>query len=117
MKKHILSVMVISMLIAVPVFGVDTPWTPQTMPAAGTPDIWTILGNVLNWFFNFVLIMAALFIINAGYRYMTAGGDETKTKAAMNNLIYALVGAVVAIFAKGLIYLVTNFIMGKGFTF
>jgi len=120
MKKYILPVLAISMLIAMPVFGAigDTDVGPVgVIPAAGNINIWTLLTKALNWFFNIVIIIAAILIVSAGYRYMTAGGDETKVKSAMNNLIFALVGIGVAVLAKGLIYIVSQFVTGTGVTF
>lgn len=106
MKKYILPVLAISMLVAMPIFGAEPPYTMAT----STLELWTILPKALNWFFNIIVIIGIMFIISAGYRYITAGGDETKVKAAMNNLIYALVGIAIALFAKGLIYMITQFL-------
>lgn len=120
MKKviiSVLSVLTISMLIAIPLSSnaVDpVPWNPQPMPAAGSPDIWLILAKILQYFFNFVLVMGLVFIIYAGYMYMTASGDETKTKKALNAFIYALIGVAIALSTKALIFLITKFFLGTG---
>jgi len=119
MKKiiiSVLSVLTISMLIVIPLSNAadPAPWNPQTMPAAGSPDIWLILAKILQYFFNFVLVMAMVFIIYAGYMYMTAAGDETKIKKALNAFVYALIGAGIALSAKGLIFLITTFFSGTG---
>lgn len=112
MKKVILPVLAISMLIAVPVFA----YTVQDIPA-GQVDIWTLLIKALNWFFNITIIIAAIFLVFAGWQYVTAGGDEEKMKNGLNTLIRALIGVAIALLAKGLIYIVSTFITGKGVTF
>jgi hypothetical protein len=116
MKKYILPVLAISMLVAMPVLCAAQPFTTITVPSGEGVDIWVILPKALNWFFNIVLIIATIMMISAGYRYITAGGDETKVKGAMNNLIYALVGVGVAVLAKGLIFIISTFV-GKPVTF
>lgn len=118
MKKvllPILPILAIGMLIVLPLFVSAEENPPYTMPTTKI-ELWGsqgILPKALNWFFNAVIIIGIMMIIYAGYRYMTAGGDDTKVKGAMNNLIFALVGIAIALFAKGLIYLVSHF-MGQG---
>ena len=73
--------------------------------------------NKKNWFFNITIIIAAIFLVFAGWQYVTAGGDEEKMKGGLNTLIRALIGVGIALLAKGLIYIVSTFITGTGFTF
>jgi len=116
MKKVILSVLAISILIAfmsplalVNGATTDTKWQ---IPAASQVNIWTVIERVIGWFFNLVVWIGVIFIIYAGFLYLTSAGDDTKLKAAMNTLVYALVGIGVAILAKGIIYLVTSMLLG-----
>jgi cytochrome bd-type quinol oxidase subunit 2 len=76
-------------------------------------DLWKLLAKVLNWFANIVLLISAIMIVYAGFTYVTASGKEDKIKLAMQILIYALVGFAVALLAKFLVNLVTNFIAGQ----
>ena len=116
MKKALLPILAISMLIAMPVFGNDLP--AGDIPAfTGGLDIWELLGKALNWFFNAAIFIAAIYIVYAGWQYVTAGGDEEKAKKGLNNLIYALIGIGIALLAKGLIYVVSQFVTGQPITF
>jgi len=112
MKKTILPILAIGMLMAIPVFA----YTVQEIPA-GQVDIWALLIKTLNWFFNITIIIAAIFLVFAGWQYVTAGGDEEKMKNGLNTLIRALIGVGIALLAKGLIYIVSTFITGTGVTF
>ncbi|MGB9681333.1 MAG: hypothetical protein ACPLXL_02205 [Minisyncoccia bacterium] len=76
-------------------------------------DPFTKLWDAINWFFNIVIILCIIFIIYAGFTYVTSGGDPGKTKKALQILIYALIGLAVAILAKALINLVSHF-LGAG---
>jgi len=73
-------------------------------------DPFQILWNAVNWFFNFVIIFGIIFIIYAGYTYVTSGGDTGKTKKAMQILMYALIGIAIALLAKALINFVSEWI-------
>jgi len=114
MKKVILPVLAIGMLMIVPFLANAQP--VGNIPA-GKIDIWTLLIKTLNWFFNITIIIAAIFLVYAGFQYITAGGDEEKMKNGLNTLIRALIGVGVAVLAKGLIYIVSQFVIGTGVTF
>jgi len=117
MKKTILSVLAISMLIFIPLLTIAAPYPAGTIPAATNVDIWTLLTKALNWFFNITIIIAAIFLVYAGWQYVTAGGDDEKMKGGLNTLIRALIGVAIALLAKGLIYIVSTFVTGTGITF
>ena len=117
MKKYILPILAISMLVAIPVLPVLADLPAGEIPAAGSLDIWTILKKVLDWFFNIVIIIGALYIVYAGWIYITAGGDDEKAKKGLSGLVQALIGIGIALLAKSLIYVVSTFIIGTGTTF
>ena len=58
---------------------------------------------------SFVVGFAAiLMIVYGGLKYVTSGGDATKTKNAQSTIIYALVGLVVAVLAQVIVNVLTN---------
>jgi len=116
MKKVILPVLAISVLMIMP-FLVNAADPPLNVPAGIDVDIWVLLGNALNWFFNIAFIIAAIFIVYAGWQYITAGGDDEKMKSGLNTLVRALIGVAIILLAKGLLTIVSLFITGTGYTF
>jgi len=122
MKKAILPVLAITMLALVLSPGLvmadegDYP-TGSGLPSAANTNIWTLLKKVLDWFFNIVILIGALFIVYAGWIYITAGGDDEKAKKGLSGLVQALIGIGIALLAKSLIYVVSTFIIGTGTTF
>ena len=78
---------------------------PDVVP---TVDIMDVLDNITNWLFAVLLVIAAIFIIIAGYMFVTAMGDPDKTKTARNFVMYALIGVLVGFCAKGLVLLVRS---------
>lgn len=116
MKKAILPILAISILMVVP-FLANAQLPIGEIPSGEGVDIWDVLIRALNWFFNIAIIIAAIYLVFAGWQYVTAAGDEEKAKKGLNTLIYALIGVGIALLAKGLIYMVSTFIIGTGITF
>jgi len=127
MKKAILPVLAITMLALVLSPGLvmadvgdnligDYP-TGGGLPSAANSNIWDLLKKVVDWFFNIVILVGALFIVYAGWIYITAGGDDEKAKKGLSGLVQALIGIGIALLAKSLIYVVSTFIINKGTTF
>jgi len=110
MKKAILPILAITMLIAIPV--ITNAYTPQELPTAQAIDFWALLFKALTWFFNIALIIAAIYIVYAGWIYITAGGDDEKTKKGLATLVQALIGVAIILLAKVLIYVISNFVVG-----
>lgn len=79
----------------------DADTTPFTIPQLGLPntEIQPVLQSVTNWFLFIAGILCVVIIVMAGVAYATAGGDETKTTAAKNKLIYGILGIVVILAA------------------
>ena len=75
-------------------------------PSTPTVDIMYLLNSITNWLFAILLVVAAMFIIIAGYFFITAMGDPDKVVKARQVVFYALIGGLVAVAAKGLVKLV-----------
>lgn len=53
-------------------------------------------------------VVAVVFLLIGGIKYITSGGDPAQTSSAKNTIIYALIGMVVAILAGSIIGFVLN---------
>lgn len=84
--------------------GSGTPAPVQTLGGA-----FGILCNILGWVFILLIILAVFFVIVAAFRYLMAGGEPEKVGAANHTLIYAAVAVVVAIIARGIPIIISNF--------
>lgn len=69
----------------------------------------TQVNNIFSWAYTIAGLVAVVFIIKGGFNYLTSQGDPGKTKAAMQTIIYAVVGLVVVILAS----LITGFIINS----
>ena len=78
---------------------------PPLSNAAGATALLCNVMNVMFW----VLISASIIMILWGaWLYMMAGSDEKKPSEARMTILYALIGIVVAMAAKGFPLLVTS---------
>jgi hypothetical protein len=65
--------------------------------------------SVTNAILALVGIVAVLFLIIGGFRYVTASGNPEQIEGAKKTIMYAVVGLIVVILA----YAIVNYIIGK----
>jgi hypothetical protein len=89
---------------------------PDQTGITDTGTIFDSICTVLNYVFTALIILAILFVLIAAFKYLTAGGDPEKVKAASKTLIFAAVAVAVGILAQAIPIIVGNFIgAGGGF--
>ena len=78
--------------------------------SSGCPDesgtINSILGDIINILGIVVGIAAVLMLVVGGFKYITSGGDSSKTASARNTVIYSIIGLVIAVMAQVLVHFV-----------
>lgn len=67
---------------------------------------------IINWAFWLVIVFAIIFTLVAAFRYLTAGGDPEKVRAAGSSLLYVVIAIVIALIAKGFPTIISSFIGG-----
>lgn len=77
----------------------------QPTPVKGDPlqQLFGILNTLTNWLLTALIVLAGIFVVYAGYRYLTAAGDPEAVSKAKNVLIYAAVAVAVGLLAKVLV--------------
>ena len=85
-------------------------WLQQIteLPSAGS-SLEEFIIKIINWAIGFSAIVAVVMIVFAGFKYITANGDENKISSATKTLTYAIVGLVVCFIAVMLV----NFVIGE----
>jgi len=104
MKKILLTAVLISLLV-VPAVNV----LAQEGPPAGL-NVMVVLERIVNWLFTILLVVAAIFIVVAGYYFVTATGNPETVSKARNFVLYALIGVAVAVASRGLVALVLRIV-------
>lgn len=80
-----------------------------------TDSIFATICIILDYIFTALIILAIIFVLIAAFKYLTAGGDPEKVKAASKTLIYAAVAVAVGILAQAIPIIVGNFLGVGGF--
>jgi uncharacterized membrane protein len=91
--------------------GVTAPDSPVTSVTDLTGS-GGLFCTIINWLFYLLIIGAVIFVLVAAFKYLTAGGDPEKVKAAGSTLLYAVIAVVIALIAKGIPFIASSFIGG-----
>jgi hypothetical protein len=78
---------------------------------ACTGNVTELIAQIINIMLYFAGIIAVVFIIIGGYRYMTSAGSTEGAGAGKKTLINAIIGLVIVILAYVIVRVVTNFLM------
>jgi len=102
--------------------GTPIPIDPCT-GAAGTADILCKLGgtniantiqNIMVFFVMLAVVIALVYLLYGGIRWITSGGEKTNVEAARNHIIAAIMGLIVVFLA---IFILSIILAGFGISF
>jgi hypothetical protein len=75
----------------------------------GPGSVVELVKKVTNWLFTFLLLLAVMFFVLAGYKYLTSGGGE-EVGAAHKMVIYGAVAVAVGALAQGISFVVQKLV-------
>ena len=112
--KKFLSGLVLASLLVVPVIGLAQEAPPDEAPPGpqSGAEMIVLIENIGNWAFTILLVVAVIFLIVAGFLFVTASGDPEKVNKARGMLVNALIGIAIALLAKGLVAVITSILAG-----
>lgn len=85
---------------------------------APTPSIGNVIRAVINLLFVVAAVVAIIFLIWGGIRWIISGGDKAGVESARNTIIAAVIGLVIVFLTFFILTLVFNFLgFGALFTF
>jgi len=93
--------------------GPQTPTASGAVPSQSISSLQDILNSVctiFGWLFVFLIALAIIFVVIAAFKYLTAGGDPEKVKTAGGTLLYAAIAVGVALLARAIPLIVSNFL-------
>lgn len=87
------------------------------IPASSLPNtpIEVILLNFMYWILGIFGFLAVISFVIAGIQYILAAGNPDAAKRAKQNVMYSIIGIVVALSGLIVIYAVSGFLEGYGF--
>jgi len=126
--KKIITLFLLFNLIAVPFLVFAAGSTGSIVPPAdnslagdigkvaqmSTQPIDQTLNTVANYVIGALVVMAVFYVIWAGFTFISSAGDPTKVDLARKRIMYAAIGIVVALLAKGIVSLVLSAMKGNG---
>ena len=68
------------------------------------------LETIIDIVFTVLIVLAVLFLIIAGFYFVTASGNPEQIGKARNMVIWAIVGVVVALLARGIVSFIKTWI-------
>ncbi len=72
-------------------------------------DIGTAVHNIVNTLILAAGILAVVFVLVGAFQYVVSGGNPEATRKAKDTILFALIGAVVAMVA----YAIVNFVITR----
>lgn len=85
--------------------GLELPPGPTT-----GAELLLLFDNITDWIFVVLLVAATIFIVLAAFQFITQGGDPGAVTQARTKLLWAAVGIVVAVMAKGIPIVIRNIV-------
>jgi hypothetical protein len=76
----------------------------QSVPEVS--NISVTLNTIATYFIGALIVVAVFYIIWAGYTFVTSAGDPDKVGEARKRIMFAGIGVIVALMAKGIVSLV-----------
>ena len=109
--KQILSVLLLTGLLVFPAAILAQPREAPELVSSGT-ELINLINTIGNWVFAGALAIAAVFLIVAGFMFVTGGGSPEQVNKARTMLINALIGVAIALGARGLVAVVEAILGG-----
>jgi len=68
-------------------------------PVAAPKSISEVISSITGWIMGIIALVATMFLVIGGLRYMAAGGDPAQVEQAKGNVKSALTGYALAVLA------------------
>ncbi len=75
-----------------------------------------IVGNIVTFLFVLAIVLALIYLVYGGIRWITSGGDKGKLDAARQHLTAAVIGLMIALLGYIILNVVVYVFTGKPFT-
>lgn len=69
------------------------------LPIAAPKSINQVIASITGWVMGIIALVATMFLVIGGLRYMAAGGDPAQVEQAKGNVKSALIGYALAVLA------------------
>jgi hypothetical protein len=94
--------------VALPVVTFAAAPTISPVDSLGGNTLSGILTKVLNIILGLTGLVAVIFLIIGGVKYITSGGNDKSVAAAKNTIMYAVIGIIVIFLAYVIVKVIAN---------
>lgn len=82
-------------------------------PDGGGPhSIAEVISNITGWIMGIIALVATMFLVVGGLRYMAAGGDPAQVEQAKGNVKSALIGYALAVLSPVILQVLQGIVGG-----
>lgn len=85
---------------------------PAPSDGGGPHSIAQVISNITGWVMGIIALVATMFLVIGGLRYMAAGGDPAQVEQAKGNFMSALVGYALAVLAPVILQVLQGILGG-----
>lgn len=83
----------------------------RLFPGSGSKELVPLIIDIIEFVLGFLGLISVIIIIIAGYRWMTAGGNEKNVEEAKHQLKAAVIGIIIILASWSLVhFVIDNFI-------
>src|SRR3989344_3472828 len=108
--KKVIAVSLFSLVLALAMAGSVSAIAPIPTGITSAGGFVAAIEVLTDWLFVILTVVAVIFIVLAGLQFITGGGDPAALSAARTKLIWAAVGILVALLARGLPAAIQNLV-------
>jgi hypothetical protein len=73
-----------------------------------------LIGQLIQLIFVVAVVVALLYLIYGGFRWLVSSGDKTQVAAAREHLVAAVIGLVIIFLSYFILNLILGFFLGSG---
>ncbi|MET8364436.1 pilin [Micromonospora sp. NPDC005194] len=86
--------------------------TPAAAPTPTPKNINEVISGITGWIMGIIALVATMFLVIGGLRYMAAGGDPAQVEQAKGNFKSALIGYALAVLSPVILQVLQDIIGG-----
>lgn len=110
-KNIIILMNVLTLGAGMPILAAQSPQA-ENIEINNINDILKIINNIATWMYRIILAAAVIVVLIAAFTFLTSGDKPDSIKKAKNQILYAVIGVIIAIIAFSVSAIVANILNG-----
>jgi hypothetical protein len=98
----------------IPINTCDTTGQFAILCKLSSGDFGTVIGSLIQLIFVVAVVVALLYLIYGGFRWLVSSGDKTQVASAREHIVAAIIGLVIIFLSYFIMNLILGFFLGSG---